>query len=139
MTDTRQLPSSVRETRSIGLTVDTTHLLGKHDGRSSIVGSSNSGNSEDVSHSGEVTASTGNSFLFLVNDIGVVVVSGGDDRVRSDLQERLEGFIVFTVLHKPSRGLGTEWDSDNENKGGDKSGTELKSPRDISSVFYDNL
>jgi hypothetical protein len=63
--------------------VDTAHLLSNHDCRSTVVCAPNAGNGEAVAEAGKVTCTTSHSELGLVDDIRVVVVSGGDNGVLS--------------------------------------------------------
>lgn len=65
--------------------VDTAHLLGKHDRGSAVVGASNAGNGEAVAKTAEVVAVTGDTELFCVDDVGVVVIAGRNDLVSAQL------------------------------------------------------
>ena len=121
------------------LTVDTAHLLGDHDGRGTIVGPSNSGDSEAVGQTGKVGRTGRLSELLLVDDIGVVKVTRRDDRVRTKLEERLERLVVLPMLHEPSRGLWAKVDSDHEDERRDKGGTKLETPGDPTRVLDNDI
>lgn len=43
------------------------------------------------------------------------------------------------MLHEPTRGLGTKKDTTAEDEGGDEGRTELETPRDITSVFDNDV
>jgi hypothetical protein len=120
-------------------TVDTTHLLGKHDGRSRESTSSNSRNGEQLSESRDVGFALNNFVLLGELDMGVVKISGGNDLTMSEPLEGGEGLLVSTLLHEPSRGLGAEEDEDGERDSGNESRTELKSPSDISNVLDNGI
>jgi hypothetical protein len=66
-----------------GNDVDAAHLLRKHDGRGTVVCAPNARNGEAVAETGKVACTTGHSQLSLINDVRVVVVSGGDNGVLS--------------------------------------------------------
>lgn len=75
----------------------------------------------------------------MVNDVRVVVVSGGDDRRGSQAVHGLEAFGDLAVLHEPTRRLGTEPDTATEDERGDEGGTKLQTPGDGASVFDDDI
>lgn len=120
-------------------TVDSAHLLRKHDGRSTVVGTSDSGNTEAIPHSGEVASASSFLEFLLINDIRVVVVAGRDDGVRAELAHRLKALGNLSVLHEPTGRLGAEEDTDSENERGDEGGTELKTPGNFASVLDDDV
>lgn len=107
---------SSRRMRTDRPTVDTTHLLSKHDSRSSIVCSPQPGDSEAILHSTEVVVFTDYSLLLLEHDVGIVVVPGGNDGMGPNLDERPKGFFILAILHEPSRRFGGEIDTDHEDE-----------------------
>lgn len=121
------------------LTVDTAHLLGNHDSRGTVVGAPDSRDGEAVPQTLEVARTGGFLKLLLVDDIGVVVVPGGDDVVGSQAAHRSESLGNLAVLHEPTGRLGAEVDTNAENEGRDKGRTELETPRDGASVLDNNV
>lgn len=75
----------------------------------------------------------------MVNDVRVVVISGGDDGRSSQAIHGLEAFGDLAVLHEPTRRLGTEPDTATEDEGGNEGRTELQTPSDGASVFDDDI
>lgn len=120
-------------------TVDTAHLLSKHDGGSPIVGTPDTGDSETVSHSRPIGTTASNALLLFINDIRVVVISSGNDRVSSKAKERSEGLVVVTVFHQPTRGLRGEPNATHEDESGKEGRAELQSPGDSGNVFEDDI
>ena len=56
----------------------------------------------------------------LIDDVRIVVIPGGDNRISTQAQHRSESFREFVVLHKPTRRLGTEPDAKHEDEGRDE-------------------
>lgn len=89
------------------LTVDSAHLLRNHDGRSAVVGSSDSRHREAIPHAREVGGIRGELQLLLVDDIGVIEVTCRNDGVRTESIHRAEALGMLIVLHEPTRRLRT--------------------------------
>lgn len=117
------------------LTVDTTHLLGKHDSRGGKRSSSDSWNSEQLCESREIVSALDNLVLDGDLNVGVVHVPSGHDLGVSESAHRLVSSRISSLLHEPSGRLGAEEDEDGEREGGDESGSELQSPCDSADVF----
>lgn len=122
-----------------GLTVNTTHLLGQHDGGSSEGTSSDTGDGEELRESRNVGFTLDHLVLFGELDVGVVHIPGSNDLAVSQLLERDERLLVSTLLHEPSGGLWAKEDQNGEWNGGDKCGSELETPCDISNVFDNGI
>jgi len=67
------------------LTIDTAHLLSKHDSRGSVICASDSGNTETVGHTGEISKTTSNLHFFQIDDVRIVEISCADDRMITKL------------------------------------------------------
>lgn len=119
--------------------VDTAHLLGKHSSGGGVVGTPDTGNREAVPKTAEVSSTTGGDKLLLVDDIGVVVVTGRDNGVSAKTVHGAETLGNLSVLHQPTRRLGAEEDADGEEQGGDEGRAELKTPSDLGNVLDDNV
>lgn len=115
---------------SEGLTVDTAHLLSKHDGRCTIVRTSNTRHGEAVPHTLEISGTAGLLEFLLVDNVRVVVISGGNDGVRSQARHGTVSLCILAVLHEPTRRLRAEPDTETENERWDECRTELKTPGD---------
>lgn len=121
------------------LTVDSTHLLGQHDGRGTVVCPPDPGNGEAVPQTLEVTGTLGHLELLLVDNVRVVVVAGADDGVGTELAHGLESLGVPPLLHEPTRRLGAEVDTDGKEEGGDEGRSELETPSDLADVLDDDV
>ncbi|KAI6750394.1 hypothetical protein HG530_014675 [Fusarium avenaceum] len=119
--------------------VDTAHLLGQHDSTGTVVGSSDSGNREAVPQTAEVASAGILLELHLVNHVGVVEVASTNDGMSSELRHRNESLGESSMLHQPSRRLGTEVDAGGEEEGGDKGRTEFESPGDVADILDDDV
>lgn len=129
----------VRRLQDKGLTVDTAHLLSKHDGGSTIVGTSDARNREAIPETREVGRTSGDTTLFLIDNPRVVKVSSGNDGVCTERVHGSEGLCVLAVLHQPTGRLGTEPDTGSKDKRRDKGGAKLQAPRQASSVLDSNV
>jgi hypothetical protein len=123
----------------VRLTVDTAHLLGKHNSGSSVVGSPDPRDSEAVEQTGEVALTTGYLELLLVDGIGVVVVSRSNDFVGSQAVHGSESFGNMAMFHQPTGRLGAEKDTEEKDEGRNEGGTELETPRDVAGVFDNDV
>jgi hypothetical protein len=92
--------------------VDTAHLLSKHDSRGTVVRAPNAWHGEAVLEAGKVASATRHLQLLLVHDVRVVVVTRGDDGMRSELDHGLETFWDLARFHQPARRLGAEINAD---------------------------
>lgn len=121
------------------LTVYSTHLLGNHDRRGTIVGTPDPTHGKAVPQTRKVTCSTSFFDFLLVDHVRVVEVPRCDYGVGPQARHRPECFGILSVLHEPARGLGAEVDTNGENKRRDKGRTELETPTDITGVFDNDV
>jgi len=121
------------------LTVDTAHLLGKHDSRGSVVGTPDSRDAEAVPESGEVAGATGDLEFLLVDDVRVVVVPRSNNVVGTKTRHGPEALGNLAVLHEPSGRLGAEKDAASEDEGRNEGRSKLQAPGDAGNVLYDDV
>lgn len=120
-------------------TVDTAHLLSKHDSRGTVVGTSDSRDAETIPETGKVVQATCHLQFLLVNDVRVVVISGTDNGMGTQFHHGTESLSNLSMLHEPTRGLGTEPDTQHEDEGRNKCGTELETPGDATGVLDNDI
>jgi len=121
------------------LTVNTAHLLGDHNGRGTVVGSSDTRYSEAISQTGEVSRSTSDLELLLVDNVRVVVISCANDGMRTQSSHRLETLSDFSVLHQPTRRFGAEENTAHQNERWDEGRSKLETPCDARDIFDDDV
>jgi hypothetical protein len=132
------LHQEIDKTR-VALTVDSAHLLGNHDGRSTIVSTTDAGHAEAVPETGEVASTCGLLQFLLVDDVRVVEVTGGDDGMSAEARHGAEALGVLVVLHEPTGRLRAEEDADGEDEGGNEGRAQLQAPRHGTGVLDDDV
>lgn len=123
----------------VGLTVNATHLLSNHDSRSTVVRTPDARDSEAIPHTLEVATTACLFQLLLVDDVGVVVIPGGDDGMGAQFIHRVKALRKVAMLHKPSGRFRAEVNANHEQKGRNKGRSQLKAPGNVSSSLHDDV
>lgn len=111
--------------------VDIVYLLCKYDSRSIIICFFDMGDDKDVFYMVEVGGVRVFFFFDLVDDIGVVVVVGGNDGVSVESFYGLEVFGKFVVFYELMGRFGVEIDFDGKEEGGNEGRVKLEMLRDV--------
>lgn len=114
-------------------------MLSNHNSGCTIIGPPDPRHLETIPQPGEIVGPLSQVELFLVDDVRVVVVSRGNDRVGSQTEERVECLVVLSVLHEPTRRFRGEPDTEHEDESGNESGAELKTPGNLAGILDDNV
>lgn len=108
--------------------MNTTYLLGNHDGESGQVGAAHTRDGEELEEAGDVIALAHD--LLLDDELGMdsVHVSGHLNLVVAQLDHGIPCVGVAVLLHVPTGRLGAEVDEEEQRNGGDKGGSEHETP-----------
>src|ERR1700729_930420 len=93
------------DTISIRLTVDSTHLLGKHDGGGSKRSAAHAGNSEQLGKATKIVGSVNNLGFLHKLDMDIVELAGSLERTVTETEERAVGIRITVLFHQPPRRL----------------------------------